>query len=256
MMNKNIKLEHIRVGGLVLAMSAAVALGGCAATGGTVNASGTSTSGGIALNVKMSSSIFLQPVAASQRVVYVEGHNTSSATNLNFGSKVDSMLESAGYRVTNDPGKAQFMLMYNVRYIGKQTKAHTIQGALAGGYGGALVGALGTGVGSRFAGDNALTGGLVGSAIGAAIGYAMRKNTYIMVVDIQLEQRNSQAVTTTSTTASNGTGNTTVSTGGQVRGWQIYRDRIGASAKGVRLAFANAEPALTHEVAHEIAGLF
>lgn len=255
-MNKIIKLDYVRVSGLALAMTAAVALGGCAATGGAVNASGTSTSGGIALNVKMSSSIFLQPVAASKRVVYVEGHNTSSAANLNFGSKVDSMLASAGYRVTNNPGKAQYMLMYNVRYVGKQTKTHTLEGALAGGYGGSLVGALGTGIGNRFAADNALTGGVVGSAIGAAIGYAMHKNTYIMVVDIQLEQRNRQAVTTTSTTASNGTGNTTVSTGSGVKGWQIFRDRIAASAKGVRLAFANAEPALKHEVAHEIVGLF
>lgn len=247
-----------KLGVISAAVAITVQLGGCAAaTGGAVDASGTETAGGIKLAVKMASSIFLQPVGPEKRVVFIEGHNTSSATGLNFGPTLAADLQNAGYKVTNDPDKAQFMLMYNIRYVGKETKSHTMVGALAGGYGGLLAGAAVTNASHyQDLAGNMAGAGLLGAAIGAGIGYLDRQNAYMMVVDVQLEQRNSGAMTTTTTNASQGIGNSTVSTGGSIKGWQIYRDRIAATAKGRRLAFANAEPVLTHEITHELAGLF
>ncbi len=85
------------------------------------------------LSAQMSSSIFLQPVAPNQRVVFVEGHNTSSAQNLGFQSLVSQDLLRRGYRLTNNPSHAEYMLMYNVLYVGKQQANYTADGALAGG---------------------------------------------------------------------------------------------------------------------------
>lgn len=254
----NATKQVFRFGALAGAIAIALQLSGCAAaTGGALNASGTETAGGIKLAVKMASSIFLQPVGPSQRTVFVEGHNTSSASGLNFGPTLVQDLQGAGYKVVQDPNKANFMLMYNIRYVGKATRSHTMMGALAGGYGGLLAGAAVTNA-SHY-GDmagNIAGAGLLGSAIGAGIGYLDRQNQYLMVVDVQLEQRNAQARTETSTTASQGLGNTTVSSGGGISGWQIYRDRIAATATGRRLAFSNAEPALTQEIGRELSGLF
>ena len=221
-----------------------------------MDASGTQTSGGISMSVKMASSVFMQPVSPNKRVIFMQGHNTSSATNLSFKPSLMTQLQQSGYKLTDDPNRAQFMLLYNVRYVGRETKDRTMEGALAGGYGGAVAGALASGVGTEHAAANTATGALVGSLVGAGIGYLMKTDKYMMVVDIQLEQRQKGAVTSTQTGTSEGLGNVTQSSSAAVHGWQIYRDRIAAEASGRRLAFALAEPALTKTVTHELAGIF
>lgn len=224
-------------------------LGGCATGPAPQSTSASGLSAGNAkLSVKMSSSIFLQPVAPSKRVVFLEGHNTSSAQGLNFRRSIAQDLMAKGYRLTNDPTRANYMLMWNIRYVGKETKTHTLGGAVAGGFGGALIGSA--------MGDHGLAGGLAGAAAGALIGHFLSAHRYLMVVDIQVEQRHAGAVTNTVTDAAQGLGNDSVTHGSGVRGWMIYRDRVGAQATGMRLTFSYAEPALTKEVAGEVAGIF
>ncbi len=109
--------QNIRIGTAALAVIGALALAGCAtgpAPQGT-SASGLSA-GNMHLSAQMSRSIFLQPVAPSEQVVFVEGHNTSSAQNLGFQSLVSQDLMRRGYQVTSDPSRAEYMVMYNVRY--------------------------------------------------------------------------------------------------------------------------------------------
>lgn len=226
-----------------------LAFSGCATTAGpTTSASGLS-SGNVALSTKMSSSIFLQPVAPQQKVVYVSVRNTSTATGLNFRNELISALIGEGYRITNNPQEANFMLMSNVLYIGKESHNYTMAGALAGGFGGALIG-------SRYqTGTGVVAGGVLGALAGGIVGSMFNSKNYMMVVDIQLEQRQAGTYTTNSTAASQGTASTITTYNAGVKNWAIYRNRIISQASAMNLVFSSAEPLLKQQMAHSIANL-
>ena len=132
------KSKRLKLIVLVLAvLLPAFAFSGCATTAGNGTSSSGLSSGNVGLSTKMSSSIFLQPVSPQDKVVYVSVRNTSTATGLNFRQELISELIGEGYKITNNPKEANFMLMTNVLYIGKRTKSYTMAGALAGGFGGA-----------------------------------------------------------------------------------------------------------------------
>ena len=183
--------------------------------------------------------------------MFLDGHNTSSAQDLHFAGRIRNLLKAKGYRITNDPHRAQYMLMWNVLYVGKETKAHTAAGALTGGFGGALIG---NAVGGNS--SSTVAGALAGALVGAIATQYLATHKYMMVVDIQLEQRERGAVSRSETNSRQGLGNSTMSSGGNLRGWMVFRNRIVAQAKGMRLTFNYAVPALTKEVSSELAGIF
>jgi outer membrane lipoprotein SlyB len=197
----------------------------------------------------MSSSIFLQPVAPQDKIVYVSVRNTSTATGLNFKNELTSALISEGYSVTNNPQKANFMIMSNVLYIGVESNNYTIAGALAGGFGGGFIG-------SRYnSGTSMVAGGALGALAGGIIGSMFQNKNYMMVVDIQLEQRQAGTYTTNSTNASQGTASNVTTYSSGVKNWAIYRDRIVSQASAMNLVFTSAEPLLKQQMAHSIANL-
>ncbi|MGH8161233.1 MAG: complement resistance protein TraT [Gammaproteobacteria bacterium] len=209
----------------------ALAVAGCAAQGPApaYTTNGGTQAGQARIKTKMTSTIFLNPVAPDKRVIYVEGHNTSSAQNVDFMPILQQALFAQGYQLTRDPSQAEFTLQYNLRYLGKETKSHTAEGALAGGFGGAILeGAAGG------SGIQAVRGGIIGAGIGALVGYMMSENQYMMVVDIQVRQRG------------NGSSDT----------WTTYRDRVATEAAGRHLDFDYAKPAMVQNTAHSIAGIF
>ena len=184
-------------------------------------------------------------------MVFVEGHNTSSTQNLGFQSLVSQDLMRRGYQFTSDPSRAEYMVMYNVRYVGKQTASNTAAGAVAGGFGAALTSAAFGGNGRTSAAY-----GLAGALVGGVVGHFLSQKAYMMVVDIQLEQRQAGVYTSSQTNAQQGIGGSMTTSTSGVKNWMIYRDRIVAQAHGLDLKFSYAMPALTQEVAGEISGLF
>jgi hypothetical protein len=236
----------------VLLFVPVLAFTGCASMSGTTSsttsASGMSA-GNMQMRTRMSASIFLQPVPPQEKVVYVSVRNTSSASGLSFRNTLEGALMARGYRITNNPQEAYFMVMSNVLYIGKETRSYTMAGALVGGFGGALIGSTYGNVGSTLAGAG------IGAVAGALIGSAFSSKRYMMVVDIQLEQRQQGTYTTNSTAASQGTASTTTTYNAGVKNWAIYRDRIVAQASAINLQFSSAEPALKSTIGREIANL-
>jgi outer membrane lipoprotein SlyB len=215
---------------LAIAAVGALALAGCAASGPApaYTTNGGTQVGNARVKTKMTSTIFLNPVAPAKRVIYVEGHNTSSAQGVNFLPTLQQALFAQGYRLTRDPSQAEFTLQYNLRYLGKETHGHTAEGALAGGFGGAILeGAAGG------SGIQSVRGGIIGAGIGALVGYMMSENQYLMVVDIKVRQRKASD-----------------------EGWQTWPDRVAAEAAGRHLDFDYAKPALQQNIAHAIAGIF
>lgn len=229
-------------------------LAGCAATGPAPQQAtqGGTRAGNARVATKMSSTIFLQPVASAQRVVYVEGHNTSSAKEVNLEPQILSALRAQGYTVTGDPAKAEFILQYNLRYLGEEQQNRTATGALAGGFGGAVL----ENAFANASGQQTLRAGVIGAGIGALVGYMLSENHYMMVVDVRVQQRNPSARTQISTNADSGSGNITRSSSAGESGWQIYQTRVVGEAAGQHLTFDYAKPALEQNIAGSIAGIF
>lgn len=241
---------------LVTLLGTTTLMGGCSSLSLTGQSAPTQASNGgtsigqASFASKMYSTIFLQPVPPSENVVFLEGHNTSSAQTAHFRKYVAAKLERDGYTITTNPNAAEYMLMYNLRYLARTSHSETLAGAVAGGYGGAvLAGVAGGGVGEI------VGGGLVGAAVGGLVGHFLSSRKFMMIVDIQVEQRNTTAQNSSTTTASEGLGNTTTSTG-SFSGWQIFRDRVASMAQGRRLHFSYVQPALCKIMAAEIAGIF
>lgn len=244
---KNKKTSIIAL--LIFLILPAMIFSGCATTAGPNTSASGLSSGNVALSTKMSSSIFLQPVSPSEKTIYVSVRNTSTATGLNFRNELFSELTSEGYVVTNDPKKANFMLMSNILYIGKESKNYTMAGALAGGFGGGFIG-------SRYnSGTSTVAGAALGALAGGLIGSLFQKDNYIMVVDIQLEQRQAGTYTTSSTNAQQGTASNVTTYNSGIKNWAIYRDRVVSGASATNLVFASAEPLLKQQMAHSIANL-
>lgn len=233
---------------LFLILPAAV-FSGCATTAGPTTSQSGLSSGNVALSTKMSASIFLQPVNPQDKVAYVTTRNTSTATGLNFRNELISELISEGYQVTNNLQKANFMVMTNILYIGLESNNYTLAGALAGGFGGGFIG-------SRYnSGTSMVAGGALGALAGGIIGSMFQSKKYMMVVDIQIEQRQAGTYTTSSTNASQGTASNVTTYNSGIKNWAIYRDRIVSQASAMNLNFASAEPLLKQQMAHSIANL-
>jgi len=214
------------------------------------------------VQTKMSQTIFLNPVSPSKRTVFLQIRNTSDQV-LNIKNAIADGIENQGYKLVNDPAKAQFILQANVLRVGKINKNEQ-SGLFGTGYGGAVQGAaLGAVAGSAISGGDRGTTvgvGLAGAALGMIGNALVKDNIYTMVTDIQIQERapkgevitNQQTTNTTQGTAT--TVNQVVSGGNSP--WKIYRSRIISTAEQSNLQFVTAKPALEQGLIRSLSGLF
>lgn len=141
------------------------------------------------VKIRMSESIFLDPLSSDKQVAYVKIRNTSGDESLNLDSKIKLALLNKGIEITDDPDEAYYILQANVLRSGINKN----KDALATSFGDAIIpGVLGGVIGKQ-------TNGNVGAAIGAAAGVGagflgstlIKDVTYSIVTDIQLSQRKS-----------------------------------------------------------------
>src|SRR5207253_1349732 len=92
------------------------------------------------LNVQtqMSATIFLPPVSAERKTVWVDVRNTSDK-ELDL-TPLAAMVSARGYRIVTNPDEANYRLQVNVLYVGKADPA-AIHQSLYAGWGGPLLGA-------------------------------------------------------------------------------------------------------------------
>jgi hypothetical protein len=69
------------------------------------------------VQTKASESIFLEPVSPAKRIIFISVRNTSDK-DLAIKSRIMERLSNSGYRITEDPDAAQFMLQANVLKVG------------------------------------------------------------------------------------------------------------------------------------------
>ncbi len=240
------------------AVFTAAVLTGCAATQVAVEKRN------LDVQTKMSETIFLDPVAPSERVVYVDVRNTSDKPDLDVESAVKAQIQAAGYQVTDDPTQAKYLLQANVLQAGRNADT-AAEEALGGGFGstvvgGAAGGAVGYGLGQA-GGNNALLtigGALAGAAIGAVADNYVQSVDYTIITDVQISEREPGTVIDQREVAKiqQGTSGTVTQTSSSTTDMKRYRTRIVSTAEQVNLDWPNASPSLVDGLSRSVAGIF
>lgn len=250
---------HTRRPAPAFALVAALALSGCAA-GYTAVAKRN-----LDVQTKMTETVFLDPVAPSQRTVYVEVRNTSDKPDLDIAGSVRSQIAARGYRVVEDPDQAHYLLQANVLQAGRNSET-ALESAYNGGFGGALIGgaaggAAGYAIGRAGGGNDVLLGvggALAGAAIESLAGAYVQDVTYSIVTDLQVSERASGEVISETTTSNIKQGKSTTTTQSSSRTTDLrrYRTRVVSSANKVNLDWAEASPQLVDGLSRSVAGIF
>ena len=259
MINKSI-LKKIGIS--VLSIGIAITISGCA--GSSFSKVGTNIKGekveitkkDVHAKTKMSQTIFLEPVAPEDQIIYFRFRNTSDE-ELNVVDKLKEAFEKIGFRVTRNPKEANFLVQANLLKVGAMDLNEQKNYLGAGFAGGAVLGgaALLTGRGYGNSGKAALAGAAIGMLWEAA---KVKDIHYAMVTDVEIRQRPLDGETVSQSDNLQGkmgaTGNSTqIATNNNVQ-WKKYRTRIVSSAYAAGLDFVQAQPFLEKGLAKALAG--
>ena len=220
------------------------------------------------LNVetKMSETIFLEPVSPEKRVVYVDIKNTTDKELSGIEYGIKGRIVSSGFKVTEDPAEATYILQANILKVGK-TDLEEANSILGGGYQGVVEGAVvGAVIGGALGGDvdeinkGTVIGGIAGGVAGFLFDALVTDDLFTMVTDIQIRERAREGeliYETHDTDASQGTATRTTQTShsDDVR-WRIYRTRVVSVANKANLDFEEAKPHLQAGLERSIGGIF
>lgn len=229
---------------------AACLLGGCAATTTSVRYAD------LDVQTKMSTTIFLEPVAPQYRTVFVQVRNTSDKL-INIEGAVRKAIMARGYTLESDPGKAHYILQANVLQVGKVdiSALEQNEGAATGGViVGAAAGAL---LGGSHSGEGALIGGLLAGLIENISGSMVKVVHYSMITDLQISERVQAPVSEEfRSDLRSGASTSTTQKSETVTSLKKYQTRIVSMARKVDLEFAEALPHLEQGLINSISGTF
>jgi hypothetical protein len=234
-------------------------LAGCAATTTAVSKRN------LDVQTRMSDSVFIEPVNADRRTVYLNVRNTSDKPDFTVEPAIRQQLEAAGYRVVEDPDHAQFMLQANVLQAGRNSET-AAEAAGAGGFGSAVSGAA-VGAGSGYllgqagGSDVGLTvaGALLGAAIGTVADAYVQDVTYTVITDLRVSERARGGTVVSQSeqqTLGQGSGGSVTQSSSSVTDWKHYQTRIVSTANKVNVEWDEAAPFMVDGLTRSIGGIF
>ncbi len=210
------------------------------------------------VQTKMSDTIFLEPVRPDKKYIYIDIRNTSDK-DLHVEPKIEKILISNGYVLTQNPDSANFMLQANILKVGKSDLRESTS-ALVGGFGGAIVGAALLGNSPNSVKNVGLISGVFSFERHGYDPTLIEDVVYNMITDIQVRERplTDESITQQqNTNISQGTGTKVIQkiTGGRIN-WKTYRSRIVSTANKVNLKFDDAQKELEKGLIRAISGIF
>jgi hypothetical protein len=242
----------------LVAMTAfAIVLGGCAATQTMV------AKKDLDVQSRTSTAIFIDPVSKDRRTIYLDVKSgVMEFDRRRFKQSVVQQFTVAndnGYRIVDDPDSAQFLMVVYVLNLEKASPT-AAQMALNQGYqGGAVAAGAIAGAAATQTWAGAGVGGLVGGAAELISGAAVKDVTYMLVTDVQIQEKAPKGVLVRKDTRID----TKVSDAGAARQTSSevstrreYRTRIVTTANKVNLEFAEAEELMFKKTAYSMAGFF
>ncbi len=215
------------------------------------------------IQTKMSATIFLDPVPADKKTVFLQIRNTSDKPELDLEEPIRLALQQKGYQLVATPEQAHYLLQTNVLQVGR-SDLRSVEYALNQGFGaalsGVLVGALaGSVVSSRDDHRAVAAGGLMGASVATVTDAMVQDVVYTVIADVQVSERVGNAVIVkekTRSTLKQGTRGVREITSTEKVDWKRYQTRIVSVANKVNLKFKHAVPELIKGLSHSITGVF
>ncbi|HET6468702.1 MAG TPA: complement resistance protein TraT [Geminicoccaceae bacterium] len=250
----------LRIPRLLAPLLVGAALAACAATTTAI------AKRDLDVQTQMTETVFLDPIPASRRSVFVDVRNTSDKPDLELQAAVAGAIRDRGYTVVDDPEAAHYVLQANVLQAGRSSET-AAERAYRGGFGSAIAGgavgaAAGYGIGRVGGGSDvglAVAGGLIGAAISSIVDAFVRDTTYTIVSDLQISERARTGLVVTETETQRlpqGGAGSRVQTSSDTTEWKRYRTRIVSRAERVNLDWPEAAPDLVAGLTRSIAGIF
>jgi len=212
------------------------------------------------VQTRMSSSVFLEP--SSQRTIFVQVRNTSDRPELGIESDIIESLRGKGYKIVDEPAKAQYLLQANLLSVGRMRDGQDPFGPLKGGFGAAVGGAaVGAAAGALVGGTHSnkamLAGGLLGGLVGTVSDAMVDVITYRMITDVQISEKSCAPVYESSRhTVGEGTSGNRTSSLKRTTNRKVYRTRVISAAQKANLKFPEATPSLRQGLIYSISGIF
>ena len=204
------------------------------------------------VQTKASESIFLEPVSPSKRIIFISVRNTSDK-DLKIKPRIIDRLNTSGYRITDDPEVAQFMLQANILKVG-MVDLKAADSYLDAGFSGAVIGSA---VSSS---SDSGKGAVIGALVGVVADSLVDDTLFTMVTDLQVRERPraNESVTQQQSDSSTQGSSTTISQSSDNSSveWKTYHTRIVSTANQANLKFDDALPALENGLVRSIAGMF
>jgi len=213
------------------------------------------------VQTRMTDTVFLDPVAAEQRTVFIQIRNTSGRPDFDIEPQVVAHLADNGWRVVEDPERARYLLQANVLQVGRSSRS-AAERTFAQGFGGTLIGAAaGAGAGRAVSERPGVIigGALAGAATAAAADALVQDVAYSVITDVQVSERAAAGVIVTerlSQDLGQGNSGSRVLSATETTEWKRYRTRILSTANQANLDFKDAAPALADGLTRAIAGIF
>jgi len=210
----------------------------------------------------MSETIFLEPVSPSKRIVFVDIRNTSDK-ELPIEALIREQIIANGFKITDDPEQANYMLQANILKVGK-TDLRSAASMLEAGFGGAMLGSTISQMGSysnqREANREQAKGLLIGATVALVADALVDDVLYTMVTDLRVRERPQGSEMITQIEKSRlSQGDSTLQkqriTGAKVK-WKTYNTRVVSTANQVNLKFEEAQDALMEGLVRSIGGIF
>jgi hypothetical protein len=211
------------------------------------------------VQTKMSDTVFLEPVGASKKTIFVQFRNTSDKPDFSIESEILSGLKARGYTIMDEPEDAHYIMQAYILQVGKVSPT-AAESALNVGYGNA--GGAVTAAGVAYVAGVESGRGLVGAGIAGGatslIANAMVKDvTYSAITDMQISERVGGTVTRKSQhQLKQGTSGSTSENYSDESNFKRYQTRIVSVANKANLKFEDALPELRKGLIHATVGMF
>jgi len=236
-----------------------VAVTGCAAVQTSVSKRN------LDVQTKISTSIFVDAVKRDRRIVYVDIRSGVMEFDRNALRKAvyDEFAKNGnGYRITDDPEKAQYQMNIFVQRLEKASptaaEAAVKQGFTGDVKAGAAAGAL-IGVSQTRSQTGGVVGGLLGSLGATAANAFVKDVTYMLVADVLIKEKVRKGVLVRKDTKIS----TKVSDAGssqqsviEVSKHKEYSTRIVTTANKANLELEEAQPLMFKKTAYAMSGFF
>ena len=223
---------------MIVVALAATLLSGCAATQVAISKRD------LDVQTKMSDTVFLDPVGADKKTIFVQIRYTSDKPDLSVNDEIAAALQA------------------NILQVGKAAPS-AIEAAMQQGYGVSAVGGLVLGSGVAYAtgsgGRGIAAAGLIGAIAETVAGAAVKDVYFSMITDLQLKERmrgkGKASVSSRHNLRQGNSGSTQVAYDEESE-YKSYQTRIGSTANKVNLEFEEALPELKKGLITSISGLF